>query len=457
MKSSKNSIFRSLFWLAALLALAGLAWKFLATGGERPQFGMEAPPVRIATAKAQNVPYFLNGLGTVVPSADVLVRSRVDGQLIRLHFQEGIRVKAGDLLAEIDPRPFEASLSQARANLAKDQAQLENARRDLDRYSKLAKGDYIATQQYETQRALVRQYEGTVAADKAAVDSAKLQLEYSRITAPVGGRLGLRNVDEGNQIKSSDAAGIVRITELAPSHVIFTLPEANVPLITRALRERELDPELPPLLVEAWDREQKGILATGELLSLDNQIDTTTGTVRLKAIFANKDRALYPNQFVNARLRVRTMQDAVTVPVAAVQLGARGTYVYVLTRPGEAGGAKNGPATGQGGRPGGPESPGAKRSGKGHAPGAGPDSGQAGRAGGPGKGGQDGADMRQAQIREVTTSVNTNRVVVIASGLKAGEVVVVDGLDRLRDGAMVRVAASMETPLVEPPQAEPAR
>lgn len=200
--------FRSYIWLALLLLALGLIWRmFFANGGERPNLGMDAPPVRVATAVAQNVPHFLNGLGTVAPSSDVLVTSRVDGQLIRLHFKEGQHVNAGELLAEIDPRPFQAALDEARGNLAKDQAQLDNARRDLARYDKLAKGNFIAAQQYETQRALVRQYEGTVEADKAAVDSARLQLEYSRITAPVGGRLGLRNVDEGNQIKSSDSNG----------------------------------------------------------------------------------------------------------------------------------------------------------------------------------------------------------------------------------------------------------
>lgn len=189
------------------------------------------------------------------------------------------------------------------------------------RYAKLAKGDFIAAQQYETQRALVRQYEGTVEADKAAVDSARLQLDYSRITAPVGGRLGLRNVDEGNQIKSSDSDGLVRITEVSPCDVLFTLPESQVPLVARALREREENPSLPPLPVQAWDREQKHLLAVGSLLSLDNQIDAATGTVKLKARFPNQDGALYPNQFVNARLMVRMLKDAVTIPASAVQLG----------------------------------------------------------------------------------------------------------------------------------------
>lgn len=386
--------FRNYLWPGLILLALVLIWRvFFAGGEERPKMGMEAPPVRVATAVAQDVPHFLNGLGTVVPSSDVLVTSRVDGQLIRLHFREGQRVQAGDLLAEIDPRPFQAALDEAQGNLTRDQAQLDNARRDLARYARLARGAFIAAQQYETQRALVRQYEGTVEADKAAVDSARLQLEYSRITAPVGGRLGLRHVDEGNQIKSSDSEGLVRITEVSPCNVLFTLPESQVPLVAKALAQREQDPALPPLPVQAWDREQKHLLAVGTLISLDNQIDAATGTVRLKALFPNRDGALYPNQFVNARLLVQPLKNAVTIPSSAVQLGSRGSYVYVVSR-NEAG-------------------------------------------------------EEVARVREVTPGIGTDALTVIDKGLRPGEVVVVDGLDRLRDGIAVRVAASVATPRAE--------
>lgn len=386
---------RKYLWLGLILLALLAGWRlFFSNGPSRPGMSVDAPPVRVATAVAQDMPHFLNGLGTVTPSSEVLVTSRVDGQLLRLHFKEGQRVEAGDLLAEIDPRPFQAALDEAQGNLAKDQAQLDNARRDLSRYAKLAKGDFIAAQQYETQRALVRQYEGTVEADKAAVDSARLQLEYSRITAPVGGRLGLRNVDEGNMIKSSDTGGLVRITEVSPCDVVFTLPESQVPLVVAALRRHEQTPASPPPLVQAWDREQKHLLAVGSLLSLDNQIDAATGTVRLKARFPNKDGALYPNQFVNARLLVRMLKDAVTIPASAVQLGTRGSYVYVVD--------KN----------------------------------------------DKGEDV--ARLREVTPGIGTNALTVIDKGLAPGEVVVVDGLDRLRDGIQVKVAASMETPEAEP-------
>ena len=375
--------------LLVLVALVG--WRLFFGGGQaRKGMNMDMPPVRVAPSLAQNVPHFLNGLGTVLPSSDVLVTSRVDGQLQRLHFQEGQRVQAGDLLAEIDPRPFKAALDQARGTLAKDQAQLDNARKDLARYATLAQGNYIATQQYETQRALVRQYEGTVEADKAAVDSAALQLNYSRITAPVSGRLGLRNVDEGNMIKASDTSGIVRITEVSPCDVVFTLPESQVPLVVQALRAQENNVNRQPLPVQAWDREQKHLLDVGGLVSLDNQIDLSTGTVKLKARFPNTAGALYPNQFVNARLQVRVLQNVVTVPTSAVQLGSRGAYVYVA--------AKN-------------------------------DKGQ-----------------EAVTVRPITPGITSNTLTVVEKGLEPGELVVVDGLDRLRDGIAVKVAATTETP-----------
>lgn len=377
--------------------------------------GPETPPVRDAVAVLQPVPYYLNGLGTVIPSGDVLVQSRVDGQLLKLHFVDGQRVKAGDLLAEIDPRPFQAALGQAQGNLGKDMAQLENARRDLARYAKLSKGDYIAEQQYENQRSLVRQYEGTVEADKAAVDSAKLQLEYSRITAPISGRLGLRNADEGNQIKANDAAGIVRITETTPCDVIFTIPENQVHLVTQALGERELNPEMPPLRVEAWDRQQKELLDVGELLSLDNQIDAATGTVKLKARFPNADNQLFPNQFINAKLLVKTIPGAVTVPQGAVQLGSKGSYVYVL-KPEVEDSEKQHPKKEN--KPGKPESMTDK--------------------------------IRKVEYREITPGITAFGAQVIDSGLNAGEQVVVDGVDRLRDGISAKVAATVETPVTLP-------
>lgn len=398
---------RGRWWIIglALCLIAFLVWRFYFNGAQpKPDMMGGVAPVRVAEAIRQNVPHFLNGLGTVLPSGDVLVQSRVAGQLLKLHFREGQRVAAGDLLAEIDPRPFQADLEKARGALARDKAQLENARRDLARYAKLAKGDYIAEQQYESQRSLVRQWEGTVEADQAEVDAAALQLEYSRVTAPISGRLGLRAVDEGNQITANEPNGIVRITEISPCDVIFTLPESQVGIIASAISLRERDPSLPPLQVQAWDREDKKLLATGELLSLDNQIDDTTGTVRLKARFANPDGALYPNQFVNTRLLVQTIPDALTVPSAAVQLGSKGSYCYVV-EPKE----------------------------------------------------QDGKKADIAVYRAITPGIVDSGVEVIENGIQAGELVVVDGVDRLRDGMPVRVAASMQTPLLGTSLPESAR
>lgn len=386
------------WWLIGLgLCLcAFLVWRFYFNdSSQKPDMMAGIPPVRVAIAIRQNVPHYLNGLGTVVPSGDVLVQSRVSGQLIHLHFKEGQRIKAGDLLAEIDPRPFQADLEKARGNLAKDKAQLENARADLARFAKLAKSDYIAEQQYESQKSLVRQWEGSVEADKGAVDSAALQLEYSRITAPISGRLGLRAIDEGNQITANDPDGLVRITETSPCDVLFTIPESQVGMVTAALAKREQDPALPPLQVQAWDREDKKLLATGELLSLDNQIDQATGTVRLKARFANADAELYPNQFVNARLLVATLPDAITVPAAAVQLGAKGSYCYVIE-------------TGE----------------------------------------MAGKPAEIAHYRDITPGIIDSGIQVIEKGINAGDKVVIDGLDRLRNDISVKVAATIETPLL---------
>lgn len=397
---------RTMALAALVMGAAFLCWRIYgAFSRQVGAGGPDLPPVRVSVAIEQDVPHYLSGLGTVLPSSDVLVKSRVDGQLLRLHFSEGARVRAGDLLAEIDPRPFEAALKEATGTLKRDQAQLANARRDLERFQKLARGDFIAVQQTENQAALVRQYEGTVQADAAAAEAARLQLEYSRITAPVGGRLGLRQVDVGNQVKASDSGGIVRITEVSPCDVLFTLPESQVGLVASALRRREEDHALGPLPVQAWDREGTTLIATGELVSLDNQIDQSTGTVRLKARFANADGRLFPNQFVNARLLVQTLRDAITVPEAAVQLGAAGRYVYQIEKSG---------ACGQ--------------------------EAAAEQAGGEGT----------ARLRKVIAGLTESGVTVIEKGVAAGEMVAVDGLDRLRDGIRVRIAADTPTPRLSP-------
>ncbi|MGO2459363.1 MAG: MdtA/MuxA family multidrug efflux RND transporter periplasmic adaptor subunit [Ewingella sp.] len=334
-------------------------------GGRR---NMPMPPVQAALAVKKSVPQYLSGLGTVTASNTVTVRSRVDGQLMALHFTEGQQVKAGDLLAEIDPRPFQVQLTQAQGQLDKDQATLDNARRDLARYQQLVKTNLVSRQELDTQQSLVRQSEG-------AVDSAKLQLTYSKITSPINGRVGLKQVDIGNIISSGDTTGIVILTQTQPIDAVFTLPEANISTIVEAQRAGH------PLVVEAWDRTNQHLLTQGQLLTLDNQIDPTTGTIKLKARFDNQDNALFPNQFVNARLKIGTLQNAVVVPTAAVQMGNEGHFVWVVD------------------------------------------------------------NEKKVSKHIVTTGTQDSQQTVITGGLSAGENVVTDGIDRLTEGATVEVIA----------------
>lgn len=285
--------------------------------------GLPTPVVAVA-ARQGEVPVYLNGLGSVVPLNAVTVRSRVDGQLMAIHFREGQEVAKGGLLAEIDPRPFQVQLTQAEGQLIRDQELLRNARLDLTRYETLWSQDSIPKQQLDTQQALVRQYEGAVKIDRGQIDGAKLNLAYCRITAPVSGRVGLRQVDPGNMVRATDAGGLVMITQERPISVVFPLPEDNLPAVRRRMQGKT------PLTVEAWDREMQQQLATGTLLTVDNQIDPTTGTVKFRAIFANGNNELFPNQFVNARLLVDIKRAAVIIPAAAVQRGPQKTFVFLL-------------------------------------------------------------------------------------------------------------------------------
>jgi multidrug efflux system membrane fusion protein len=368
-------------WIIVLIVLAGGAYYYYKSRPSSESKAAPAPgaraaalgPVSVAVTAAlkQNVPYYLSGLGTVTAFNTVTVKSRVDGELQKVNFTEGQFVHEGDLLAEIDPRPFQVALEQMQGQLFRDQAQLDNARVDFKRYDKLAKEGVIASQQVDTQNATVGQLEGAVRADQAQIDNEKLQLVYCKITAPIGGRVGLRLVDQGNMIHATDPNGLVVITQVQPIAVLFTLPEDNLPEVIQHMKSEQL-------AVEAYSRNDEIMLASGKLLTVDNQIDATTGTVRFKAAFENRDLSLWPNQFVNTRLMLAVRKDAIVVPLAAIQNGTQGTYVYTV----KAGKANMQPVK---------------------------------------------VDMTQANIA------------LIATGVSVGDQVVVDGQERLQSGTPVEV------------------
>ncbi|EGD04540.1 putative multidrug efflux transporter, partial [Burkholderia sp. TJI49] len=300
-----------------------------AGGGHRGRGGPAAmanvpQPVQVAPATKGEMPIVLSALGTVTPLANVTVRTQLSGYLQSVAFQEGQIVRKGDVLAQIDPRPYQVALENAEGTLARDQALLATARLDLKRYQTLLSQDSIASQTVDTQASLVKQYEGTVKTDQAAIDSAKLNLTYARITAPVSGRVGLRQVDPGNYVTPGDTNGIVVITQLQPMSVIFTTSEDNLPQILKQVNAGQ------KLSVPAYNRNNTIPLETGSLATLDNQIDTSTGTVKLRATFENKEGLLFPNQFVNTRLLVDVMRDATIVPTSAVLTGSIGQFVYVV-------------------------------------------------------------------------------------------------------------------------------
>ena len=328
----KSAPSRWKLWIAGFVLLAGGVFAYqkwfsaAPVPQERQRFFPrgQAVPVRVVQARSETIEVEIKALGTVTPINTVTVRSRVDGELMRVNFSEGQRVSAGQLLAEIDARPFQSQLNQVLGQQQENQARLKNAEGDLERYRKLAAEGLITQQQVTTQEALVQQYRGALTANDAQVANGRLQLSYTRITAPIDGRLGLRQVDAGNLIRSGDPNGLVVITQMRPISVIFTVPETDLPAVLEAYRRGNRPP------VEAWDRAESALLATGTLETIDNQIDTTTGTIKLRAQFANADEQLFPNQFVNIRLRVQSLRNATVIPSAAVQRASFGPFVYVV-------------------------------------------------------------------------------------------------------------------------------
>ncbi|MBI3195986.1 MAG: efflux RND transporter periplasmic adaptor subunit, partial [Rhodospirillales bacterium] len=313
-----------------LAVVAGAGWYISQSGTSvatrqagRPGAGV-AVPVGLATATKGDIPVVLRALGTVTPLATVNVKTQITGQLTEVHLKEGQLVKQGDLLAVVDPRPYDVALQQAIGQMQRDEALLKNAQIDLERYKKLVAQDSLARQQLDTQQALVRQYEAALVIDQALVDAAKLNVTYTKIVAPLTGRIGLRMVDKGNYVTMGDATSICVIIQIQPISVIFTIPEDALPAVRQRLRAGA------SLAVRALDRAQKVELGTGKLDTTDNLIDVTTGTVKLRAIFDNNDDTLFPNQFVNVRLLVDTVKDATVVPVAAIQRGQPGIFVYLV-------------------------------------------------------------------------------------------------------------------------------
>lgn len=387
---------------------------------------VDVQPVGVAIAKITSIPEYYPAIGTVAPYNSVLIQSRVDGFLTAVHFVEGDYVEKGELLVEIDPRPFEIQLRQAQAALARDMAILKEAKLDLVRYRRLIKEESVSLQQLQSKESLVGQYEGTVMADEATIANAKLQLTYSKVTAPISGRLGLKTVDVGDIVRSSDSNGIVRITQSDPSFVIFTIVEKRIPDLLDAMQKSKhltsnvvattnstqtisAQSKTQGLVVEAWDQQNSRKLASGRLLTLDNQIDSGTGTVKAKALFDNAEGKLFPNQFVNVRLLLRSLDNSLVVPTSAVQRSNNGFFVFVIT----------------------PEK---KEEGE-EQPKAQVDKKE--RTNSTTERVRPPLQYGTATIRTITTGYATDTATVITNGIEPDDIVVTDGVDQLREGSSV--------------------
>lgn len=382
-------------WLCVLGVLGGSGYAYYRYIYLPSQTPIAAPPRRptpvlAAPARLGDLPLYLNGLGTVTAFNSVTVRSRVDGELINVAYTEGQKVTQGQLLAEIDPRPYQVALEQAEGPLARDRAAHEIAVLNLERFQTLAKSKSISQQEIDTQASLVKQTEAAIQTDLAQIANAKLQLEYCKITSPINGRIGLRLVDRGNMIRAGDVNGIAVVTQLQPISVVFTIPQDEISRVQTRMKSGA------PLEVAAYNRDFSTKLAAGTLSALDNQVDATTGTVRLKAEFKNEDELLFPNQFVNVRLLVDTQRQAVLIPTAAVQRGQNFIYVYVL---------KKDPA-------------------------------------------KDGKEST-VELRKITLGPTEGSEVVVAEGLAAGEMVVTDGLEKLQHGAAVTMRDPSKKPAAD--------
>ena len=372
-------------WIALVIAILALGvWAIRPKPVVNNRFNQGAQPVGVATAVNGPIRITLNALGTVTPLATATVRPQVGGLLTKLYFTEGQMVKAGDPLAQIDPRPYQAALDQAKGQLSRDQANLTNAKLDLSRYQALANQNAISNQQLATQGALARSNAGVVEADQAAVETAAINLGYTRIVSPVDGRAGLHLMDIGNIVQAGQATGVVVVTELSPMSVVFTVPEDNISQVMGRVSQGAV------LEVDAWDRSQTTQIASGKLVTVDNVVDPTTGTVKLRAMFDNTDNKLFPSQFVNVRLLVDTLQNQTVVPVAAIQRGAGGTFVFIVS----------------------------------------PD--------------------KTVSQRSVKLGIQDGDKVAILDGLKPGDTVVVDGADRLRDGSEIVIPNPSQQKIAAP-------